>query len=492
MVERYGNRQYNSNTTPYPKGIGDRYYGQDWARDFWFTLDRIGHSLVDAFRDTEKILVSIDGDIEIGSSYTEIDIPICIGYVPFSVTVLDEDEDWELPPASKSTDVTTRVETTAQTDFDISDATLDGSTTNYLKLAYTEADGESRTQEFGSSSWVYSIEPSFTITADSTAPTDYEILLATFVGDGSSSLTITQEDPTLPKAVSDPTSDNELTRKSYVDDNISTLTSDITYLNASTYVVDSDDALEAWANNTSGNDYTSVLIKTGTWTSANPVNLTTTGTKVVVGETGSVLSFTSSYAIRYTTLPDDPEYWMDNVTISLSDDSNVIYGFMFCNNMRNCKATVANSATSSVTAYGFYECKNIKDSSSIVTGDTSNNAGFMDCENCINCIGTSTSDSESASGFSNSTNLINCEGTGTCTDDGLSYGFYSCKRVRGCDGIGTSVNDNGYGFYICRTTSNCYCSTDSTTDNFHTTYASVAATAAYAAADTAEGGFNDV
>jgi hypothetical protein len=72
-----------------------------------------------------------------------------------------------------------------QADFNISGtATLNGTTWNYVKVRYSEADGNTRARAKKSGSYVYEKIPSFSIVVDSVAPTDYDLNLGRVRGDG--------------------------------------------------------------------------------------------------------------------------------------------------------------------------------------------------------------------------------------------------------------------------------------------------------------------
>jgi hypothetical protein len=238
--------------------------------------------------------------------------------------------------------------------------------------------------------------------------------------------------------------------------------------NQSTYLVDSDAALAAWANNTAGNDYTRVLVAPGTFTSGIEVNLTTCGTKVVKGLPGSLLSFTSQYGLRYDTLPTTPEYSMDGVNAETHSGVQN-YVFHSCTNLTNCFAN--GNSNGSVSAYGFHSCTNLTNCTG--TGNSSGNSssyayGFYNCTNLTNCTGTGnssgTGSSQYAYGFYNCTNLTNCTGTGNGTSTVAStiwaFGFHSCTNLTNCTGIGTSsAISTGYGnaagFHSCTNLINC-------------------------------------
>lgn len=220
---------------------------------------------------------------------------------------------------------------------------------------------------------------------------------------------------------------------------------------AFTYVVDSDEALAAWANATEGNDYTSVLIRKGEWTSTVGVNLTTAGTKVVVGEAGSKLVFNGGKSGLYydgIKPPTGYEYYMRGVTVEITTGySNYLYAFRYCSNLYNCTGIAYRTDSFNCECVGFNECKKLFNCTGIGTGNGSGSGyGFSDC-----------------------TNLSNCTGTGTSTSTGSGYGFSSCSAARYCAAGG-------------------HC----TTSAFNYSFASNSYTNTYACADTANGGFNNV
>lgn len=215
------------------------------------------------------------------------------------------------------------------------------------------------------------------------------------------------------------------------------------------FVVDSNEKLTAWANNdkASGQDYTSVLIRKGEWTSTTGVNLTTAGTKVVVGEPGSKLVFNGAEkGLYYDIVPTEPDYYMRGVAVETSHtDSNTSAstGFHSCLNLYNCDSTSASTSSAG---------------GSIGTG-------FHSCSNLYSCTGTGNGDGYnqgSGYGFHSCSNLYNCTGAGSSIDHGrfggVGCGFYSCKKLSGCTGTGTCTGDMaaaGYGFSECSMLSSC-------------------------------------
>lgn len=285
-----------------------------------------------------------------------------------------------------------------------------------------------------------------------------------------------------------------------------------------TFVVDSDESLREWAENSRINnqDYTSVLIRRGTWTSTIGVNLTTAGTKVVQGEPGSKLVFNQvEKALYYDTVPTTSDYWMRDVSVKsvtsateevgtpLSNDIT-IYGFEKCTNLTNCSMDIkghnirdANEyplGYSSVYTYGFHSCTNIKqcnsrsiadDGQSSSVGDayvTSFGYSYYKCTNLHNCGAKSAArghDSEGTGGVYNEcTHVFYCYVDGDeeyatlyPNETQVYHGFYESKHVIGC------YKGTNHQNFI-------------TSSYYQSSFASLSNTVTYVCADTPEGGFN--
>jgi hypothetical protein len=238
-----------------------------------------------------------------------------------------------------------------------------------------------------------------------------------------------------------------------------------------TYIVDSDEALADWANNTAGNDYSHVLIKKGTWTSNKEINLTDAGTKVVVGEAGGLLSFTSVNGLVYNSLPATNDYRMMGVNVVVDNYGSSFkycinltncYGsgqmvFAYCTNLTNCishtnpynqnsmysffyckKLTNCYSSNSNSIHYCFHHCDDL------VNCTGSSKYCFYQCTNLSNCTGGSSFDNSHC--FSHCTNLTNC----TCSSS-TGYGFSNCKKLTNC----TGSDNNGDCFASCISLTNC-------------------------------------
>ena len=171
-----------------PFYVGDRYYGQDRARDFWASYDKRGiFNLADV---GNTGLRTKGDDVTIGSSFTQINIPAQAGILSGTVEVPLSYA--ALPPTKQSVIIKIAVESPALTNFDLSAtaANLNGSTINNLKLSYVENDGASRARIKKAGSYIYEKEPSYEIICDASSAAEGEILIATLVGDGSTFLTI--------------------------------------------------------------------------------------------------------------------------------------------------------------------------------------------------------------------------------------------------------------------------------------------------------------
>lgn len=251
-----------------------------------------------------------------------------------------------------------------------------------------------------------------------------------------------------------------------------------------TYVVDSDESLAAWVNNEAGNDYSCVLIKKGEWTNENGVNLTTCGTKVVIGEVGSKLVFSSGSGLFYDELPDDAFHFMQNVFVEINssvvDDDT--FSFYQCVNLTNCYGIV-DSANGAGRA--FCNCRNLINCYGEGYG-LNGGSGFYNCHSLTNCYGIAITEAESNQcGFMGCYNLVNCRG------EGYQRGFSGCSTMYGCRGYGA----NGYGFYSCTAISWCRALKTSKTATFDTSNCSASVgsyNASYTVANTPEGGFNNL
>lgn len=175
-----------------PFSVGDRYYDQDLSRDILSGIDYLSTAMRSIVGLSPALLRG--GICTKGTNFDDMNITAGFGIVGHNVTT--PDNFGSLPPTTQTEDILAIiVESIQQVDLDLTTGTLNGATTNYVKLRYKEDDGATRNRAKKSGSYVYEKEPSFEIIVDTVAPTIYDIQLCSFIGDGSSFLTIIQTPP---------------------------------------------------------------------------------------------------------------------------------------------------------------------------------------------------------------------------------------------------------------------------------------------------------
>lgn len=197
MIIKHHNFGYNSGLPLY---VGDRYFGQDRARDFWSVLSHIGVTW-EGFLGNKSFLFK--GEVIQGSSVNLINISELFGIVNTQVDIVDSFT--AIPFPTTTEDLSLPVFSAAQADVSLSGATLDGTSTNYVKVSYSETTLNSRARAKAAGSYDSEAQPTLTVTVNTTAPTTYELQIATLVGDGSTFLNITDIniEYTLPRILSD-------------------------------------------------------------------------------------------------------------------------------------------------------------------------------------------------------------------------------------------------------------------------------------------------
>lgn len=234
-----------------------------------------------------------------------------------------------------------------------------------------------------------------------------------------------------------------------------------------TYVVDSDQALNDWANIVGGNDYRHVLIKPGTYTTANTIDLEETGTLTVVGMGGSKIVSTASHGIVG---------YKGNMDVSLIGVNIEVRGgqsaFDSCANLIKCTGTIKNSSSGDCAC--FNDCQYLTGCYANCSNQAANTCCFRACQYLTNCYGYSGGAPAGAVGRSyyNCQYLTNCAGYSdgacnvSCFEDcenmnncvGVSnssvlatnsLAFYKCKKMFGCSGKGIAKSI-GYAFAECR------------------------------------------
>lgn len=296
-----------------------------------------------------------------------------------------------------------------------------------------------------------------------------------------------------------------------------------------TYVVDSDESLAAWVNNDPGNDYSCVLIKKGEWTSSKNLDLTITGTKIIIGEADSKLIFniaesTQSTAILYSTIPEINEHFMFNVNLVCNREENAIgfnqcvnlyncsveanggraSGFYKCENVINCVAKcnatgteysvpfyfsnglnncVAFATAQEGTAYGFSKCEKLNNCKVAELSSNVKVCGFNNCNVCVGCTFENDVTYHAVNGFFGCKKLFACIAVANGTTEGNA--FYGCGYIDGCEASGN------YGYYNCYGIKNCIASETSVAKAYNTSANIGDYNATYAYANTPNGGFNN-
>ena len=427
-ITQYGSIKFlGSHPNKLPDGLGDIYMEQDRIRDFAWVWDRVGALAADIAGVTA--FLASGGIVTAHAGNTTVDVTAGVGYAPFTIPLANTAAN---PPLTADEDLTSvRVAWGAQTGI----GTLAGTTTYYVKVIYAEVDSLTRQRLRAVGTWAFTKTPSYTFVIDTSAPTAYQILLATLTVNAGSITAVNQAAWTTPGNLYD-------------------------------IVIDSNAKLDAWARATLG-QFKRVLIKTGTWTASalGPtagvlINLDNTGTTYVFSEKGSSINYSGSYGgtmyglYHVTRSTDLSVERFDNVKVIITNTSNNNgWAIHNCTNLFNC--TGSGTATSGC-GRGFNNCDCLSHCTGISSGNvTAIGTGFYSCTNVVNCYGSGTgSGSFENSGFYSCNWLTDCTGTGT--GSGTAEGFGGCKYLSNCTGTGTAPGTStGAGFYQCQSIVNC-------------------------------------
>ena len=220
-----------------------------------------------------------------------------------------------------------------------------------------------------------------------------------------------------------------------------------------TFVVDSNEAFAAWANNdrSKGQDYTSVLIRRGTWTSTKGVDLTNAGTYSIKGEPGSKLVFNlQTHNYMYTSVYDSsskgvaglyyqrtitssttcPEYYIRDLDIEfnvLKDntdrDFSEAVAILRCVNIERCKVVSKATCTTHTSrgyvrpiAFGYSQnLRNNYAMSEIITTYNGNTCAIGRCRIISHChaesyLGESRESAARGTGFFTCYDVYRCTG----------------------------------------------------------------------------------
>lgn len=231
-----------------------------------------------------------------------------------------------------------------------------------------------------------------------------------------------------------------------------------------TYIVDSDAALSAWANVAPGNDYSHVLIKTGTYNIDKTIDLSLSNTNAVIGMGGSCIISSATIGMKGSS--NNLDVFLIGVNMELTAGSVV---FDTCLNLIMCRG-VSTSATSSsifrncrylTNCLGYnrsssggrvyVECSYLVNCYAYIYSSTNSPVeGYNQCSYQTNCFVTASSNG-GAYGFIGCNNLSNCAASVT---GNIAVGFISCYKLTGCNGRGIGQSGN-ICFDRCRTLFGC-------------------------------------
>jgi hypothetical protein len=172
----------------YPTFARDRRYPQDITRDFWESMQSGLLALKELY--TEFPVRMNDAYITLGVDYQKINIGPMSCLAPYSRTMPDVWPINSIPPSTVDEDVVVRIDVPQIIDYDLSAATLDGVTKNYVKVEYAETEINERQRAKGAGTYNCEVEPSYLIVVDDTPATNYQVVIGELVGDGTSFLNI--------------------------------------------------------------------------------------------------------------------------------------------------------------------------------------------------------------------------------------------------------------------------------------------------------------
>lgn len=283
----------------------------------------------------------------------------------------------------------------------------------------------------------------------------------------------------------------------------------IDYIDAgrpATYIVDSDQALNDWANIVAGNDYKHVLIKPGTYTINKTIDLEETGTLTVVGMGGSKIISTASHGL--VGYKGNMDYSLIGVNIEVRGGQSA---FDSCANLIRCAGLIKDSSSADCAC--FNDCQYLTNCYANCLNKAANTCCFRNCQYLTNCYGFSAGTGTggfgrcyylcqyltNCAGYSDNTGHVSCFETCECLNGCVgvsnssvlatnSLAFYSCKKMFGCSGKGIAKSI-GFAFSECRCMFGCQRFQENSTtgiyDNCHMTQVGF-----LSVSDTAEGGYN--
>lgn len=431
------NHKYNGLPVNVPMSVGDRYYAQDMARDFWYFMNALGIHLSTVMQQKEGVISGCE--IKQGATPATfwLSAGICMAMIPVDTanggwppTPPDVIEQVIEPQLFQVGNVGVPVEVPLSMFPGI---VANGSTFNYLKARYVDNEtGDIRVKARSGGSYNYLTTPSYTLTCDPSLPTsgDGEVVISTFIVDsGYSAL-----------AILAPTQ--------------------ITVEGKWDYIIDSNDKLDTLISMSQSNHtepaYLRILVKRGNWQngmdvisglpSGTAINLSTLGCRYFYGEPGSNITFAFNDALTHSCIGYNgmrPNWGMmgviENIDIlTLNTSGGETIGFRNCANISKCRVK-SMTAGAGGQNYGFSFCERVVDCLTTFEAGVSGSTyiGFNQCNDVTGCMV-----QYDSYGYNPAFTGFNaCDGVANSrilsmhymANSALSYGFTGCHNLTNCD-----------------------------------------------------------
>jgi len=494
---RRHNRIYSGG---WPLPTGDRYYAQDILRDQAYLESLTGIAYNDLTQQTAPYV--INGLVAAQGAGHTMDISAGKAVVPFEVTLPSTVAAWTVPPTTVTANIDMILDYAGGAGISLASTVTDGATPNYVKLAYTETNGNTRTRVKKAGAYAYEVYDSVTVTIDDTAAAATEITLLTFTTDGATVTVTDNGDTRIGSAfhmqdavVYDQTSFNDCIIR--VAANQYKIRDDIASLYCATLsggylmtggtsplaggdtwgVIETNNCkqiiFESGASIHMGNERSYLEIDTDDCYLKN-VNIVGTGTvasaiaqsfllnanraEFVGCKSSDRLSNVAFYCFRGsgTAAHNTSSKYIDCVVDTI-ESSNDIAGYYKCYNGAN--LTLKTVSSSAGNGRGFYDCHMLVNCYASILDGTLAQA-FINCDDIANCVAIAIDSTGAVIGFSGCDNIDNCTAEDIDSSGGTAYGFNGCDRVSNSyanqiDHSGAVGGADAYGFYTCSNLSNC-------------------------------------
>lgn len=444
-----------------PLSSGDREYAQDLYRDINYLQDRLGLILKDL---ESQIPLLLSGGVVSQGTGATLNITEGYGYAAYQAQVVNSYA--STPPTTVNEDIEAiRVAWTAQTNMALPSYTPGGAT-NYVKVRYSDSNSSQRTRAKKAGTYYYDQAPSYTFVVDTSAPTKYDLCLASFV-EGAGVFTITPyiaHEGTY--VIKNQTSFNNLFVRTGANaydfnNNVKTV-----HIKAGTYLVSGIlSGGDTWGDLFT-NNCINIECETGAYFDfANLKGNLTVETDGCYVHNLHIKGNGSSAAIIESFKLNANYVTFDNCKCSNRLSSVDMVGFQgsgtalhnVTSKYINCSVYTLDSADK---LYGFNDCKNLQNCL-VYDLDTTTGSdicrGFYGCNNINNCTVYSLNSSTGAvEAFSTGYRISSCYAYGLNSTDAYAIGFSACFEISSCRAENISGKTTSYGFDGCNIISGSY------------------------------------